>query len=324
MDKLERAFHVHKIFTERRTPVPITSLCERLECSESTVKRTFRDMRLYLDAPIINVSGLGYCYAKNSTFELPGIWFSADELYGLLTIHRLAASLSGSFFDASIQSIRNKVEVLVGANIETKKDVMERIRILATGSRGRKLPLFPLIADAVLSSKRIRIRYDGRQRGEQTEREVSPQRWVYYRGNWYLDAWCHKANALRTFAAERIVEVSTSGKVYKSVSKNTLDKAFTRSFGIFGGAPVATVVLRFTSQAARWVADEEWFPGMEDVWLDDGRYELRIPYNNPTELIMEICRYGADVEVVEPPDLRQQVAERLKQAAGQYQGKVTI
>jgi len=77
-------------------------------------------------------------------------------------------------------------------------------------------------------------------------------------------------------------------------------------------------VLRFSEYAARWVRDEEWFPDQETVELVDGGLELRIPYHNPTELIMEICRYGDQVEVIKPPELRKQVADVLRKAADQY------
>ena len=47
-------------------------------------------------------------------------------------------------------------------------------------------------------------------------------------------------------------------------------------------------------------------------------FELRTPYANPTELIMEICKYGTDVKVIEPPELIAQVKARLEQAVLQY------
>ena len=96
------------------------------------------------------------------------------------------------------------------------------------------------------------------------------------------------------------------------------------SSDLFSGEPTATAVLRFTAKSAAWVADEAWFPDAAGEWLEDGRFELRIPYNNPTELMMEICRHGPEVEVVSPPALRQQVAERLQQALDQYAAEFTI
>ncbi len=42
------------------------------------------------------------------------------------------------------------------------------------------------------------------------------------------------------------------------------------------------------------------------------------PYNHTTELVMDILKYGPDVEVVGPDSLRREVAERLRQTAELY------
>jgi len=274
-------------------------------------------MRLYLDAPILNKPGHGYYYAKGSTFELPGVWFSPEELHALLTIQQLISNLSGGLFNESMQLIQEKAELLLGEHMPAPEE-MRRIRMLGAGSRSKALPMFSLVSSGVLNRQRLFLTYDGRQRGEHTEREVSPQRLVYYRGNWYLDCWCHKADALRSFAVERIEQARLLDGSCSMIPDEELDKQLSKSFGIFSGEPTATAVLHFSEEAARWVRDEEWFPDQETAELGDGALELRIPYNNPTELIMEICRYGVDVEVIEPLELRQQVAQKLQAAAEQY------
>jgi len=324
MDKLERAFRLHKLLGECRCPVSRGRLCEELECGEATVKRLIREMREQLNAPIICTPGKGYCYAKNSTFELPGVWFSADEMYALLTMQQLTQRISGSFLQDSFNALRGKIEKVLTVSAGGGCGELERIRVLAAGSRSRALPWFSLIADAVLQRKRISMNYRGRARGIAGKRTVSPQRMVWYRGNWYLDAWCHKADALRTFALENTESVAIVDGECLQADSAELDRQLVSSFGIFAGEPTATAVLRFKAEAARWVADEEWFPDADGKWLADGRYELGIPYHNPTELIMEICRHGPDVEVVSPPELRHDVAKRLADAAGQYARGVTI
>ena len=285
MDKLERAYYLHKILKQSHYPVSLNRLCDEFQCGKATVKRQIYDMRLYLDAPIINKPGQGYFYAKNDSFELPGVWFSADELHALLTIQKLAANLSGSFFDASIRMIQHKVESLLGSNISSVGE-MNRIRILGAGSRGQELPCFAAIADATLRRKRVHILYEGRERGKQTRRDASPQRLIHYRSNRYLDAWCHKAEGLRTFAVEKIKQARLLDSPCKEITAQTLDKKLAASFGIFAGEAEAVAVLHFTEKAARWVTDEAWFPDCAGRWLEDGHYELCIPYANPTELIM--------------------------------------
>jgi len=285
-------------------------------CSLSTAKRTISDMKL-LGAPIYCTNGMGYSYDKHIAFELPGVWFSPEELHAMLTIQQLTANLSGGFFDDNIKLIHDKAEALLDSHLSSRKEI-HRIRVLGTGARSKTLPMFSIAAHAVIHRQRIHIRYHGRQRGEWTERDISPQRLVFYRGNWYLDAWCHRKDELRSFAVERIGQAHLLDAGCREIPDAKLDEKLTTSFGIFSGKPESSAVLRFSERAARWVADEEWFPNVSGHRLDDGRYELCIPYGNPTELIMEICRYGGEVEVIKPPELRRQVANVLQAAVDQY------
>lgn len=97
-----------------------------------------------------------------------------------------------------------------------------------------------------------------------------------------------------------------------------LDAHYASSYGIFAGEPKHSAVLRFTPERARWVADEHWHPQQESLLLGDGSYELRIPYSDPRELVMDILKHGADVEVIAPETLRNAVAEYLQKALGLY------
>jgi predicted DNA-binding transcriptional regulator YafY len=89
------------------------------------------------------------------------------------------------------------------------------------------------------------------------------------------------------------------------------------SYGIFTGTAQAWAVLRFSAEAARWAAEERWHADQLGAWKPSG-YELQVPYSNPTELIMEILRYGPEVEVLAPTELRETVLGRLREAVGKY------
>ena len=56
----------------------------------------------------------------------------------------------------------------------------------------------------MLTRRRLRLTYRARYNDQTTERVVSPQRLVYYRGNWYLDGWCHAREDIRSFAVDGI------------------------------------------------------------------------------------------------------------------------
>ncbi|HZP93096.1 MAG TPA: WYL domain-containing protein [Burkholderiales bacterium] len=134
----------------------------------------------------------------------------------------------------------------------------------------------------------------------------------------YLDARDHLRNALRCFSVDRVKEAVELDEPADSVPDKELDEYFASSYGIFAGKANKTAVLRFTRERARWVADERWHPKQVGQYLTDGRYELRIPYRDDRELVMDILKNGPDVEVVSPPALRQTIVDRFKAALLQY------
>jgi predicted DNA-binding transcriptional regulator YafY len=151
-----------------------------------------------------------------------------------------------------------------------------------------------------------------------SERTVSPQRITHYRDTWYLDAWDEERNALRSFSVDRIARATILKVAAFDVPESELEEHYASAYGIFGGKADKLAILRFTRDGARWVADEKWHPQQQAEWLPDGHYELRIPYREPRELVMDIMRQGKNVEVVAPEALREQVREELERAAAQY------
>jgi len=89
MDKFDRIQQLHRILVSHRYPVSTTDLCRQLECSRATLNRSIDYMITMLAAPIVNSRGKGYFYDPHIAFELPGLWFTAEELYSLLSMRKL-------------------------------------------------------------------------------------------------------------------------------------------------------------------------------------------------------------------------------------------
>jgi predicted DNA-binding transcriptional regulator YafY len=261
----------------------------------------------------------GYIYAgdERGNYELPGLWFNPSELLALMTSHRLLAEVQPGVLQPYIAPLQERVEELLEHKHAGSKEIFKRIRILPLGNRIAKLEDFQKTTDALVNRKQLRIEYSSRGKDELTERWISPQRLVYYRDNWYVDAWCHLRKDLRTFALDSL-HVVEAGDAAKDVPDTQLDAHVTKTFGIFSGPVTARAVIHFSSDAARWVADESWHPEQESRHLGNGKWELVIPYGNPIELIREVLKYGPDAEVIAPPQLREQVAHKLSQALRKY------
>jgi len=321
MDRLQRIYKLHQEISSRRHPVPRKVLEQELECSRATVKRIIEEMKLYFNAPIkYDRTHNGYYYDTQTeqTFELPGVWFNAAELHALLATQQLLEQVQPGLLGGHLKPIKAQIEKLLAAGQHDGDQVARRVRILRMAGRNTSGEYFQTVAGALLQRKRLAIRYHGRSNDEETQREISPQRLTHYRDNWYLDAWCHQKNGLRSFAVDRLREAKALEKRAKNIAEKKLDEHFASSYGIFAGKPKHTAVLRFTPQRARWVAEEQWHPQQQSRTLQDGSYELRIPYADPRELVMDILKHGAEVEVIEPQALRDEVASILRLGAEQY------
>ena len=74
----------------------------------------------------------------------------------------------------------------------------------------------------------------------------------------------------------------------------------------------------FSPQRSRWVSRETWHPNQRDHTEPNGSYVLEIPYSDERELLGDILRFGSEVEVLEPQDLRSRIKRALHEAAGRY------
>ncbi len=319
MDKFDRIFQLHTILSGRRTPIPLEDLLARLECSKPTLHRIIAMMRTHLNAPIESTM-LGYRYTQpraGDPYELPGLWFTASELQALAVVHRLLADTGSGLLEEHIAPLSKRLEQLARHHRLNLGEAASRLRFPAIATRSVG-PAFQVVASATLQRRKLWMEYHARSSDERTERTVSPQRLTHYREVWYLDAWDDTRDALRSFAIDRIQRPTLLKDRALDVAEADLDAHYASAYGIFGGKADQIAVLRFSKERARWVADEQWHPQQQGQHLADGSYELRIPYSDPRELVMDILRHGPEVEVIEPAQLRERVTDHLRRTLDRY------
>lgn len=318
MHDVERIIHIHRLLQGARRAVSKKTLCDALGVSESTLKREIGFMRQRLDAPILGRDG-GFLYdtAATDRFELPGLWFRADELHSLLTAAQLLESLEPGLLGRHVEPLKRRLQTLLAQSGHPSQDIAQRV-LIKTAPRRRVQPQsFDTAATAVLRGTPLHLQYHNRGDDLATERTIHPYRLLHYRENWYVVGWCDLRGALRYFSLDRIRAARPLGIPLRPADAATLDDYIHASFGIFGGRPRGWAELSFSPQSARWVAEEIWHPDQQGEWRQ-GEYRLRVPYADPTELSMEIMRYGADCEVIGPPEMREEIARRHRAALERY------
>lgn len=319
MDRTERFYRIQRMLRTRRF-VPIADFLKDLEISRATFKRDIEYMRDRLHVPIEwdRDSG-GYRYTDGAPErELPGLWLSPKEIHALLATEQLLDSLEPDILGAYLAPLRERLAAVLGDNSHSVEEIRRRIRLLPIARRRADPRFMEEAATGVLTRRRLRITHFNRLTGERSAREVSPQRLVHYRNNWYLDTWCHLRNDVRSFSVDAIEAVEVLDAAAQEVDDATLDAILASGYGIFSGRQTQWASLRFTPLQSRWAAAEEWHPAQRGRLEADGSFVLEVPYSDPRELLMDILRYGPDVEVLSPPALREQVALRAAETVRRY------
>lgn len=322
MDRTERFYKIDRLLRDKGV-VRLEEFLRALDISRATFKRDLEYMRDRLHAPIEwDREKGGYRLTSAApgmpNYQLPGLWFNSSEIRALLAMQQLLADVQPGLLEPHIEPLQARLRSLLGARDHSAADVERRIRLVHVGKRAMSLPHFETVADAVLRRQRLHIVYTARGSNEKTAREISPHRLVHYRENWYVDAWCHLREDIRSFAVDAVQAASLLDKKIKAVPDKELDEVLGAGYGIFSGRKVSWARLRFSAESARWVSAEQWHPRQKAHFEPDGHYILELPYSDPRELAMDILRHGPAVEVLSPAPLRELVRKQLQAALAQY------
>ena len=295
-------------------------LSEKCEISQKQAQRDIEFMRDRLDAPLVyNSEKRGYEF-EDTSYELPPIWFHEDELLALCLAMRLASTLpdhklkdslyellekflSFRFLDSppSLENIREKVSV---KNVEYYK-VDEAI--------------FHKVMDSLFGNESIKISYHTPHKDETSERVIYPLHLLCYMGSWHLIAFCTLKNELRDFALSRIRSIDPTPQRIRLPSRILPIKDYIRkNFGLMSGDKSVEVCLKFSPKVANWVSEQIWYSGQEVSLNKDGSICLKFPVADFREIRREILKYGASVEVLSPPELREEIKSEIEKMTKVY------
>ena len=197
-------------------------------------------------------------------------------------------------------------------------EMSRRIKLLYVGKRPIDAKIFEVLSRATFERCQIEFDHFNRNTSETIRRAVSPIEIVLYRGNWYLNAWCHLRNGLRRFSIDSIEGVRRLSEPAMEVSEEEVAAVLGLGYGIFSGNTVKTAVLQFSRDRARWVQNEVWHPDQMGTLKRDGSYRLEVPYSDERELLGDLMKYGHTVEVIGPASLRASIKRAFHAALGLY------
>jgi proteasome accessory factor C len=230
---------------------------------------------------------------------------AADEASALLVALRMLAEAGGD--GDAVTRLIAKIEDAAGASAAASSQLS--IQIEGSNSSGVRAAL-----DAALAArKRVHLRHYAHTRDEATERDVDPKRLLVLDGRTYLEGWCRRAEAVRKFRLDRILDVTVL-----DVPASFPEEAEWADVdaGLFQPSEADVLVELELAAGARWVA--EYYPSESMTELGEGR--LRVAIRTPdTGLFRRLAlRLGEEARVTAPAALAEEVRSAAAAALALY------
>jgi proteasome accessory factor C len=305
--KLTYSRYIWFIDRARRGKHPSTTkLMEKFEISLAQAQRDIEYMRYSLGAPLAYVAAEKGYELEDHAFSLPSVWVEDDELLLLALAKELVR-------DPDSQKILSKLLEKIAVNSHGGLDeVKHAVSYKGMGHYRQKAGILNPLLDAIMNRHPVEILHQEvfGPACEPSWRKVTPLHLLFYRANWYLLALYGKE--WRTFSLARIETVKVlPGQAAPKVSQKAIHDKIASTFGIFitdQSHPVVPVKLRFVPELARFVRSMLPHPGQEFCDGAGGCLEVSFPSTLNRELIAEILGFGEQVEVLEPGELRKEIA----------------
>jgi predicted DNA-binding transcriptional regulator YafY len=240
------------------------------------------------------------------TLALP-VKLSLAETAALVMSRDLLRPTGAGAFDASVASAFDKIgRVLSRDALRLLDQMRESIGVRAVGAKlqAPAAEHVALIQRALLDRHRLDMRYYSMSLDEENRRQVDPYHLTVFDGGFYLVGYCHLRKADRIFAVERIRELKMLAMHFTVRPGFSAEEYLKHAWGIIKGEMVPVRVL-FSRSVARYIRDRRWHASQQLRELPDGRLEMTLRVADTLEVRRWLLGYGAEVEVLEPPRLRE-------------------
>lgn len=320
-DQLARQWQLIQRLAKSRYGVHLDALAEDLGCVRRTVYRDL-DALMLAGFPVVSEKRDGRVYYRFlDSFRLGDVPFTPDEILALVFSEDLLRALEGTVFHDSIASAIAKIRAGLSPELgEYLARLGEAFRVLPGPhkSYAHLKDTIQVLHDAVLGQRTLRIRYRTGRTGAVSTRNLDPYRVWYRSGGLYVIGFDHKSGEIRTFAVERIRQVSETGERFTRDPDFDFDQYTAGSFGVIA-EPATTVRILFDKRWAGYVEEHTWHPSQQIKKRAGGRVELSMEVGGTADLRTWILSFGSGAEVLEPKTLRDEVVSELAGAIARYE-----
>jgi len=255
--------------------------------------------------------------------NIPPITFTLNQLMSLYLLRSLSVYLAGTPFRAETDELFRSITSVLPDRYAAHLERIARVSLpLLHGARdySASSSFVDGLQRALLHQYRVHLVYAKKGKGAPENYEVDPYTLVFHKGGIYLLGLAHNRSGMRLFALERIRGIEVTRQRFEIPEDYQPEAHFSSAFGLVIDTPLK-VRVRFSPDVAHTIKERIWRPGQSLLTDSEGYVTIEFVAGGEMELVSWILSYGMHAEVLDPPELRQEVKRQIREMRQYYRGK---
>ncbi|QUL98421.1 MAG: transcriptional regulator [Candidatus Fermentithermobacillus carboniphilus] len=314
-----RLCEIHRLVSQGTYP-NCNTLAAHFEVHRRTIERDIERLKYLFGAPIeYDPSHRGYHYTEQ--FSLPAMRLREGEAVALFLGQKFLMECRGTPFEEFIRQAMAKIRMSLPREVEVSLErAINAVSFHVDPLRGEEIEVaetYRLLVSAIQQQRTVEMDYYSAGSDTVTRRKVDPYHLRFVDGAWYCIGFCHTRNEVRTFALDRMMNVSMTAHKFDYPEDFSLEDYLASSWIIERGEPTE-VVIEFDAEEAKYVRGRKWHSSQRLEQLEDGSVRLSFFVGGMGEIMRWIMSFGRHARVVKPKELRDRIVRELELALRSY------
>lgn len=295
-------------------------LMDEFEVSRSTIMRDIEFLQTRYNAPIeYSQEHKGYYYT-DPTFIIKSVMLSEGELLSVSTIMPLMEQYKNTPLESTFRSIMTKVVDMMPNKVQIDTAFSaSNVYFIKDPLPSISEHIFNSVFEAIRANKTVEFEYRSISKKEYSKRSFDPYKVLCQKGNWYIIGFCHLHNRINVYALSRMRNLIVTDEIYTIEKDFDINKHIDPEFGIWHseGEP-KKIELEFSPQINTYILERSWHENQECHQNPDGSVYLSYVSNQITETLHWIMSFGANVKVLNPPELIEKIKSEIQKLNSLY------
>jgi predicted DNA-binding transcriptional regulator YafY len=312
-----RVLEIHKIVQTGKYP-NCSTLAKEIEVAPKTIQRDISFMRNQLDLPLeYDQLKHGYYYTR-PVHEFPTLNLSRNDLVALFLARHALEPLRGTRLERMLSESFSKIAEACPGEVSIQwNELDEAFSVKAAGVMPADVTLFGDLLDAVRACREVSFEYHKLTANKPEQRTVQPYHVGQIEHGWYLLAYDPARKAVRTFALQRITNLTMLRTEFVRDPRFNARDHLGGGFGVWSYAGEEKckheVHICFEGYAARVVGERMWHStqAIRKLKPDGSVIEFQADLSGLEEITRWVLSWGSKAKVIGPPELVKRVREEL-------------